>query len=663
MHDYISVQNKINAKSQEIQNVKNDPDEIAELNNEIKELESEKNKHKPDFDKLTKEKNDTQKQLMIAEQKQAENEKLLKSLAEKEDKLNAKNQAYNSQPDRMTEIAEKQKVSEENNNMKVRKLLEVENGSEQFNLLSNTSINKSKFIADFVSKSILFTKECFKPINKNDPLPNYITPTSLNLFLQNELNDGFMVERIKDRTSAYADLLKNIQKHDLYNIERLLIKTYLSLDVKEKQQFKETFNQFITPAAFDRYLNKIDKEMLKIDDLQKSLFTEQVLSDISLIKNRKNEIEQEISESNTKLKQSSYNKHHQAWLELKKQIDLEEKKEVKDTQKIAELTQKKTIEAKARNESQVEKTKLENELTQLQNKLKKLDTEISFLDRAVDIDGQFKASKRGWLEKKDQIVKDLKSDPAFKEYIENRDSVKAVNTTELSSRKDSTNSVTQEIISNRSTVLDPSQTSRKNSNDSQSQNSSARSSPEDTTLQVNKALSKWQKFTSPSGNRSLETGFARKQTNPPSPLGMNNEVSTNEVNGSEPNNKVIREEIEKEDVDIKVFDSTLPSPLRTSTTSLNSDSNSSNTNNVELTEISPIDVFGPSSSTHNNTDLHKSGWDNKSSQKWQKFNGEPQLQTSQNITPPSSPKQSVPQTENKPSLESESPSPSNSFRR
>lgn len=403
--------------------------------------------------------------------------------------------------------------------------------------------------------------------------------------------------------------------------------------------------------------------MVKIDDLQKSLFTEQVLSDISIIKSRKSEIEQEISESNKKLKQSSYFEHHQAWLDLKKQIELEEKKEVKDTQKIAELTQKKTMEAKARNESQVEKTKLENELTQLQNKLKKLDTEISFLERAVDIDGQFKSSKRELSEKKDQIVSNLKSDPLFKEYIDNRESLKSVNTTDQSSRKESNNSVTPELTSIRSNVLDTSQTSRKNSNDSQSQNSSGRSSPEDTTLQVNKAPSKWQKFTSPSGNRSLETGFARKQTNPPSPLGMNNEVATNEANRSEPNNKIISEEIEKEDVVIKVFDSTLPSPLRTSTTLLNSDSNGSNTNNVELTEISPMDVFGPSSSTHNNTDLHISGWDNKSSQKWQKFNGEPQLQTSQNITPPSSPKQSVPQTENKPSLESESPSSSNSFRR
>lgn len=236
MHDYVSVQNKINAKNQEIQNVKNDPDEIAELNNEIKGLESEKNKHKPDFDKLTKEKNDTQKQLIIVEQKQNENEKLLKSLAEKEEQLNAKNQAYNSNPDRIAEIAEKQKVSEERNNMKIKKLFEVENGSEQFNLLCNTAINKSKFIGDFVSKSILFTKECFKPINKNDPLPNYITPTSLNLFLQNDLNDDFMAERIKERPIAFADLFKNVQKHDLYNIERLLIKTYLSFDVNEKQE-------------------------------------------------------------------------------------------------------------------------------------------------------------------------------------------------------------------------------------------------------------------------------------------------------------------------------------------------------------------------------------------------------------------------------------------
>ena len=80
---------------------------------------------------------------------------------------------------------------------------EGENGAVQFNLLSNPAINKNDNFMYRFSDCKLFYNGFFTPNNKDSSLPSYITPQSLNQFLQNEKTDDLVSEEIQQRPDKF----------------------------------------------------------------------------------------------------------------------------------------------------------------------------------------------------------------------------------------------------------------------------------------------------------------------------------------------------------------------------------------------------------------------------------------------------------------------------
>ncbi len=214
-HRFLLIQKKIDNIKNKIATVKNSSEEVAALNDEVKALENERDQYKPDYEKLVKEKEETERNLIDATKKNEIQKAYVKKLLTKMEQLENENQQYISQEDRAQLIEQKQKEAEARYFVKVTKLLASENGEEQFKILCNLSLNNSYFFGDLVKNSKVFVKECFKPNDNNSPLPDYITPSSFNLFLQNSDDDVSIIARIKERPKAFADLLSNVKTSDL----------------------------------------------------------------------------------------------------------------------------------------------------------------------------------------------------------------------------------------------------------------------------------------------------------------------------------------------------------------------------------------------------------------------------------------------------------------
>ncbi len=145
----------------------------------------------------------------------------------------------------------------------------------------------------------------------------------------------------------------------------------------------------------------MDKEIAKIDEKSKSLYSEQAVAKINEAKQRIAEVANEIEEVNVQIKANRYNKLHEDFLTIKKQIAEEEKKEVKDLGKIQKLTDEKNEIVAARKESFDEKDVLEKKEKEIQKKYKKLESEIQLIERSNVIALGFRAQKREINDKKE----------------------------------------------------------------------------------------------------------------------------------------------------------------------------------------------------------------------------------------------------------------------